>query len=664
MSETPRSNVFASRMSTPVNELDDHRFQPESLPRAEGHGRPSGRRGTANSMLPDSRPPLLQVNGESHDGILSRDFESAIVDEEDPGLAPSGTGNRRISSTNRGSISPGFATQGSLRRVGSTEHRRSSSRGSSSTRKSVSPPNSVEAFAEPRHRARAGTAGTMNSFAPDQVYPLDRSNSRNTFTRPRDFSHDETENGGDEKSSDQGSVEDDVCFPQSEEDYNVYSIDFEDLQDFVARDRDNTPVPHPVRRRLSFVENKVTPIGLSIPKAAEPVVCESVGTTSMWRRSGENCENPQGAGSESESDEKKLHSSSEPLEALNRWSFFSSELQESIHAPDLGALLLPGETFQHLFALGSDGGCWWLDMLMPSEEEVEVICKAFGIHGLTREDIIQQETREKVELFKSYYFVCFRSFFQVDKLSEDYLEPVNVYAVVFREGILTFTFCPSPHAGNVRKRMGRLRDYVSLGSDWICYALIDDIVDSFGPVIRSVEQETDSIEDMVFVARSEDSRQLLRQIGESRKKVMSLLRLLGGKADVIKGFAKRCNEQYSVAPRQDVGLYLSDIQDHVVTMASNLGHFDHVLSRSHANYLAQLSVDNISQGNKANQVLAKLTFLATILVPMNLICGLFGMNVQVPGKDAHGYGWFLGILGFMFLFALTAFIVARRCRML
>lgn len=41
---------------------------------------------------------------------------------------------------------------------------------------------------------------------------------------------------------------------------------------------------------------------------------------------------------------------------------------------------------------------------------------------------------------------------------------------------------------------------------------------------------------------------------------MGLMRLLGGKADVIKGFAKRCNEQYQVTPRGEIGLYLGDIQ--------------------------------------------------------------------------------------------------------
>jgi magnesium transporter len=174
-----------------------------------------------------------------------------------------------------------------------------------------------------------------------------------------------------------------------------------------------------------------------------------------------------------------------------------------------------------------------------------------------------------------------------------------------------------------------------------------------------VEAESEAIEDHVFIARVDDFETFLPRIGELRKKVVSLMRLLGGKADVIKGFSKRCNEQYSVTPRGDIGLYLGDIQDHVVTMMSNLGHFEKMLSRSHGNYLAQLNVNNIVLGNKVNKVLSKVTLIASLLVPMNLICGLWGMNVPVPGRDTDGLGWFFGIVGFIGFILVASTFLAR-----
>ena len=187
----------------------------------------------------------------------------------------------------------------------------------------------------------------------------------------------------------------------------------------------------------------------------------------------------------------------------------------------------------------------------------------------------------------------------------------------------------------------------------------DDIVDSFAPVIHKIEEEADAIEDAVFVARQDDANHFLRQIGRVRKNVMALMRLLGGKADVLRGFTKRCNENYKVTPRMDIGMYLGDIQDHVVTMVTNLGHFEKILSRAHSNYLAQLSINNIAQGTDTNRVLSKITVLASILVPLNLVCGLFGMNVPVPWAGTDSLAPFFGILGSLAFICLICLGFAR-----
>jgi magnesium transporter len=152
----------------------------------------------------------------------------------------------------------------------------------------------------------------------------------------------------------------------------------------------------------------------------------------------------------------------------------------------------------------------------------------------------------------------------------------------------------------------------------------------------------------------------LRKIGTVRRNVMALMRLLGGKADVLRGFTKRCNENYKVTPRMDIGLYLGDIQDHVVTMMNNLGHFEKMLSRSHSNYLAQLSIDGILQGTSTNKRLNKITLLASIIVPLNVITGLFGMNVRVPWYAGDDLNAFFGILAIMLGFCIFMVLMARR----
>ncbi|KAH9446538.1 hypothetical protein Pst134EA_030450 [Puccinia striiformis f. sp. tritici] len=292
----------------------------------------------------------------------------------------------------------------------------------------------------------------------------------------------------------------------------------------------------------------------------------------------------------------------------------------------------------------AEASTWWLDVLCPTDQEMKLLSKVFGIHPLTTEDIQMEETREKIELFRNYYLVCFRSFDQ-DPYSPTYLEPLNIYIIVFREGTLSFHFRATPHPQNVRRRIKQLKDYINVTSDWISYALIDDITDAFGPLIQSIEYEVDSIDELVLILKDVEQSDMLRRIGTCRKKVMGLLRLMGNKADVVKGLAKRCNENWSVAPKSDIGLYLSDIQDHLVTMTQNLNHYEKILSRSHSNYLAQISIEMTDANNQINDVLSKLTALGSILVPMNLVTGLWGMNVHVPGQDiTEGYAWFIAIV--------------------
>lgn len=474
---------------------------------------------------------------------------------------------------------------------------------------------------------------------------------------------------------------------------------------------------------------------------------------------------------------------------------------------------------------------FWLDVLDPSEEEMKVLSKTFGLHPLTTEDIFLGETREKVELFRQYYFICFTSFdivyerrkqrakenekkmskmleyasedefsftdirqnglwnfiklaFQKKpptvsqkstskvlssssnisrdkKIRSGELSPLNMYMIIFKHGVLTFHFNATPHPVNVRRRARMLKDHLTVSTDWICYALIDDITDSFAPMIDSIELEVYHIEDEIMRMHSGDSSEsdlddeddegttglgpafpeqndvfyrrqrsksvveipsglqflrnrrkrgshgdfislgsahtkstkttstkstlskivawkrkgdMLRRIGECRKRVMSVMRLLGSKADVIKGFSKRFNENESsvlpkdhyknrnhrLASRMEIVMYLGDIQDHIVTMVQSLNHYEKLLARSHSNYLAQLNIDMTKVNNDTNDILGKVTILGTIVLPINVVTGLWGMNCIVPGQDHEGLVWFYGILVAITMFSVSSYIYARK----
>lgn len=431
--------------STPVPELDDHRYQSQPLPK------PRSRSGTIESVhapsprVPQS-PDLARVN-KTLLQTIARDFDEAVVDDESRGISPMAI---RMADRSR----RGTAATADIR--------------------SSSPPSSVKAFADARRREREMSISdptSVKAFADARRFEEHniphRSDSRTSHRSHRSFRSRRYTNDNDAKSfaGSSKSAEEDVCFPlHASPTKDTLQINFDTLEDFIEdeENRSKTPVNHPQPRVFHDLRNNsqvpiiVSPEGtvVDIPSGAVSSLNEKLDLSSL----------------------EEITRPKQPHPDTNRFEYFASHGEESIYASGFGDLILEGEDIRTLFTLPQgqpgDGGVWWLNMNSPTENEVRVICKAFGVHPLTIEDITAQEMREKIELFPSYYFACFRSFRVVEIEDGQEYEPFNIYVIVFREGLLSFGFSPNPHATHVRKRITMLKDYLALNSDWICYALM------------------------------------------------------------------------------------------------------------------------------------------------------------------------------------------------
>jgi magnesium transporter len=157
-------------------------------------------------------------------------------------------------------------------------------------------------------------------------------------------------------------------------------------------------------------------------------------------------------------------------ENRNRFKLFLSKCEDIMHVEELSDLVGDGMSFCDFLRLRTDAGVWWLDVDNPTQDEVNTICRTFNVHPLARDDILTQEAGEKVDMFCSHYFVCIRTFHMSPK--SQHLEPIKIYIVVFRDGVLSFSFSRNPHTTNVREPISKLPAHVALASDWICYAIV------------------------------------------------------------------------------------------------------------------------------------------------------------------------------------------------
>lgn len=311
-----------------------------------------------------------------------------------------------------------------------------------------------------------------------------------------------------------------------------------------------------------------------------------------------------------------------------RFTLYSPTLPDPISSP----------TFNFSPSLLASQPWFWIDVLDATDSEMLMFSRVFHLHPLTSEDIIEgrvrrdgfgqvgNEGREKLELYPGYYFVLVRAVdpHEDDSSSsaDDEISGVNLNIVVSMRPpksngcswILSFHSRPLPAPQHVRARHAMLQSYeMSAGPDWICYALLDAVVDSFAPEIKSTELEASSIEDLVLMLRKESQEELLHRINESKRRVMDLIKLLFGKPNVLKSMRRRLLSHYTSLEISELALYLSDVGDNLLGLQSNLNFQEQTLARAHGTYLARVQIEIQDSAGRSNDLTNKITLLAVSL---------------------------------------------------
>ncbi|KAJ2559487.1 hypothetical protein EV175_000315 [Coemansia sp. RSA 1933] len=287
----------------------------------------------------------------------------------------------------------------------------------------------------------------------------------------------------------------------------------------------------------------------------------------------------------------------------------------------------------------ADGGGIWLDVTDPNTEDMERLARTFGMHPLTVEDILADAgDRDKLEAVDDYALLVYRT-------TADAEGDMGFSVVLRKDAVLSFHSTGTlHHVRNAAERLGGGRQ--STRQD-VVYGLVDDITDSLGETMRLVEQEVAAIDAAVMVGKGAKG-ETLRQIGQLRRRILQLWRLVLGKPDVVRALGRLLA---AGGEGGDMVHYVEDIGDHLAALTSACAHSEMVLSRAHANYMARLSLDLSEASVDAGLFSNRWLVLVGILFPLQVAISYFGQNVKVPWKiyadagiNTNLHAWF-GIFG-------------------
>lgn len=296
------------------------------------------------------------------------------------------------------------------------------------------------------------------------------------------------------------------------------------------------------------------------------------------------------------------------------------------------------------------GDLTWVNVPRPTERETEWLAKTYNFHPLALDDVLSRKQISKIDTYPGYlFFVFHHAFYQKETriaskrqwfafISDSFIVTIN--AAELRTLGALFRDCQANE--DTRK------EYMSKGSGFLLYRIIDRSIDSYFPVLDKILNLMEDVEDAVFDEDVEAAKELsvLRRDIITQRTVMFPTRdLLVEMENKLKRFSKI-----------DMTAYYSDLMDHMDKICSTLDECKEMIE-------VFKDTDFTLATNRLNKVMRVLTIISSITLPFLAISGIFGMNVFAPGGIEKGeVTTFIVLIFSMFAIAGSMLYFFRRRR--
>jgi magnesium transporter len=296
-------------------------------------------------------------------------------------------------------------------------------------------------------------------------------------------------------------------------------------------------------------------------------------------------------------------------------------------------------------ARSRDGGFVWLGLFEPDAEEFAKVQAAFGLHELAVEDAQTEHLRPKTELYgEDVRLVILRTARYDDEAEEVdfgnisvFLAPTFVIAV--RQGVAS-------ELRDARQRLEQRPDLLAVGSSAVLWAILDQVVDGYAPVVAGLDQDIDQIEATVFSGTAAPTERIYSLRREATDFYRAVHPLLGVLTTIQR-----------VTAAKELKPYLRDVHDHLLLVDEEVAAQRDLLRTVLEANMAVVSTEQTRVSIQQNATIEQLTILATIFLPLTFVTGFFGQNFHwlVDEIDTtaaffiYGIGGLVVPLGLLFL---------------
>lgn len=287
----------------------------------------------------------------------------------------------------------------------------------------------------------------------------------------------------------------------------------------------------------------------------------------------------------------------------------------------------------------------WLDLVMPTEDDLATISEELGLHRLAVEDAVHEHQRPKLDRYESH---CFLTAYSV-RLDPGTGELTTSELAAFLTDRALVTVRKDEHFDieEVVRRWDESADLAKSGVGYLVHGLLDYIVDSHFAAVQAMDDEIERLEDGVF-AEQVDHTAMQRRSLRLRKSLVSLRRVVLPMREVVNALMRRDHHLVD----ETLTPYYQDVYDHVLRAMEWTESLRDLVTTIRE---TQLSL----QGNRLNMIMKKVTSWAAIIAVPTAITGFYGQNVPYPGFD-QPWGFWLSTAVIVVLSAALYVMFKRR----
>ena len=295
-------------------------------------------------------------------------------------------------------------------------------------------------------------------------------------------------------------------------------------------------------------------------------------------------------------------------------------------------------------------GLTWIHLDSPDSDTAAVLAERFGWHPLDVEDVMSRRQRPKVDDYadEGYLFVVLH--FPVYDRTVQRLNAAELDAFIGPDYLVTLPTVRLRPVSGLFSRCEEDEDFrvqlFSKGSGRLLYEVLDDLFDYCFPILDKIGHKLDALEDDVFEGRSDE---VVRDISNVKQEIISYRKIIKPERSTLR-LLERHIERFLP---EELELYFDDIVDSTERIWDILDNYKEVVEALEATNESVIS-------HRQNDVLRILTVFSVVLLPLTLITGFFGMNVDFPGFGSVWAFWTIFVLMIASLGALLGFFRFKR----